>query len=144
MHDAARPATDVPLTCDLEIRVRYPECDPMGILHHARYFEYFEMGRTELLRRWGIRYRDLETRGFFFVVVKLETRFRAPAYYDDVLTLSVRLTRQSRARIDHHYVLKRDGRVLCEATSVVACVDREGRPIPIPDDLPRAAIAPAL
>jgi len=122
-------------SCDIEIRVRYPECDPMGLLHHARYLEYFEMGRTELLRRWGFRYRDLETRGFFFVVTKLECRYKAPAYYDDMLTLTTRIERQGRARIDHSYAIVREGRILCEAHSVVACVDREGRPTPIPDDL---------
>ena len=126
-------------SCDLEIRVRYAECDPMGVLHHSRYFEYFEMGRTELLRRSGTRYRDLEERGVFFVVAKVECRFKAPARYDDVLVLTTAIVRSTRARIDHAYVLKRDGRILCEATSTLACVDRTGRPIAIPDDVRPAA-----
>ncbi len=120
---------------DIEIRVRYAECDPMGFLHHSRYFEYFEMGRTELLRASGRRYRDLEAAGVLFVVARLECRFRRPAVYDDVLRLNVRITRQTRARIDHAYRLYRDGLLLCEASSVLACVNREGRPIPIPDDM---------
>ncbi len=45
--------------CDLDIRVRYVECDPMGYLHHARYFEFFELGRTELLRRAGHSYLEM-------------------------------------------------------------------------------------
>ncbi|GMV96130.1 MAG: thioesterase, partial [Phycisphaerae bacterium] len=53
-------------SCELEIRVRYAECDPMGFLHHSKYLEYFEMGRTELLRQSGIRYRTLESRGILF------------------------------------------------------------------------------
>ncbi len=61
-----------PTTCDLSIRVRYAESDPMGYLHHSKYFEYFEMGRTELLRLAGFRYRDLEARGVLFAVAKIE------------------------------------------------------------------------
>lgn len=124
-----------PTTCDLPIRVRYAESDPMGVLHHSKYFEYFEMGRTELLRRAGFRYRDLEERGVLFVVVKLECRFRAPARYDDELILTTRITRMTRARIDHEYRLTRDGRALCEAASTLACVGRDGRPIAIPDEM---------
>ncbi len=124
-----------PASCMIEIRVRYAECDPMNILHHSRYFEYFEMGRTELLRRAGVRYRDLEARGVFFVVARIDCRFKAPAFYDDLLTLTTSIARQTRARIDHTYRLTRDDRLLCEAASTLACVDRTGRPIPIPDDL---------
>lgn len=119
--------------CELAIRVRYAECDPMGYLHHSKYFEYFEMGRTELLRATGVRYRDLEEQGFLFVVTKVECRFRRPARYDDQLRLRVRIVRQTRARIDHEYRLYRDGMLLCEASTILACVNREGRPIPIPD-----------
>jgi acyl-CoA thioester hydrolase len=125
----SRPSTDI------EIRVRYAECDPMGYLHHAKYFEYFEMGRTELLRRLGFRYRDLEEGGFLFVVVKAACSYRRPARYDDELTLHVEITRQTRARIDHAYRLYRDGLLLCEAETTLACVDRDGRIIPIPDEL---------
>jgi acyl-CoA thioester hydrolase len=122
-------------SCELEIRVRYAECDPMGYLHHSKYFEYFEMGRTELLRAAGFRYRDLEERGVLFVVAKTACTFRRPARYDDVIKLQVRIVRQTRARIDHEYKLLRDGVILCEATTTLACVDRAGRPIAIPEDI---------
>ena len=126
---------DSPIACELHIRVRYAESDPMGYLHHSKYFEYFEMGRTELLRLGGFRYRDLEAQGVLFAVAQLECRFRAPAYYDDELVLLTKIERITRARIDHSYVLRRDGAVLCEANSVLACIDREGKLIPIPDEI---------
>jgi len=122
-------------SCELEIRVRYAECDPMGYLHHSKYFEYFEMGRTELLRAGGSRYRDLEEKGVLFVVAKTACTFRRPARYDDVVKLQVHIVRQTRARIDHEYKIVRDGVILCEATTTLACVDRTGRPIPIPEDI---------
>ena len=122
-------------SCEIEIRVRYAECDRMGYVHHSKYFEYFEMARTELLRANGFRYRDLEDRGVLFVVAKTACRFHRPAAYDDLLTLRVRVTRQTRARIDHEYQLYRDGLLLCEATTTLACVDRDGKLIPIPNDI---------
>jgi acyl-CoA thioester hydrolase len=123
-----------PTSCDLSLRVRYAESDPMGYLHHSKYFEYFEMGRTELLRQAGFRYRDLEERGVLFVVAKVECRFLAPARYDDELVLTTRIDRMTRARIDHSYTLRRENAVLCEAKTTLACVNREGRLIPIPDE----------
>ncbi|MBK8268847.1 MAG: acyl-CoA thioesterase [Planctomycetes bacterium] len=124
-----------PQTCELPIRVRYAETDPMGYLHHSKYFEYFEMGRTELLRLAGFRYRDLEAQGVLFAVAKVECKFKAPAHYDDDLVLTTKIERMTRARIDHSYQLKRDGLVLCEAASTLACIDRTGSLIPIPDEI---------
>jgi len=58
----------------------------MGYLHHSRYLQYFEMGRIELLRALGFSYAELERQGVFFVVVKVEVRYRAPARYDEELS----------------------------------------------------------
>jgi acyl-CoA thioester hydrolase len=120
---------------DVEIRVRYAETDAFGYLHHAQYLVYFELGRTELLRFNGVRYRDMEERGLYYVVARIECRFRAPARYDDVLTLTTRTTRLTRVRVDHAYELRRDGQLLTEASSTLVLVDRRGRPTTLPDDL---------
>ncbi len=127
--------TDMPKTCDIEIRVRYAEVDQMGVLHHSRYWVYFEMGRTELLRRQGFAYRDMEAGNVFFVVAKCSAKFISPARYDDELVLTTRITRMGAARIDHAYELKRksDGLLLATAETTLACVNRQGEIIPIPD-----------
>ena len=91
----------------ITIRVRYPEVDPMGYLHHSRYFQYFEMGRVELLRSIGHSYAELEKAGIFFAVVKVECRYRAPARYDEELTLTTKIVKQTTVRIDHEYQLRR-------------------------------------
>ncbi len=129
--------TDHLTACDIDIRVRYPEADQMGVLHHSRYWVYFEMGRTELLRKQGISYADLEREGVFFVVAKCSARFKAPARYDEVLRLATRIVRMGAARIDHTYELKRksDSALLCSAETTLACVDREGRIIQIPESI---------
>jgi acyl-CoA thioester hydrolase len=118
---------------EIEIRVRYQETDAMGVLHHANYFTYFEMGRTELLRANGKNYRDVEADGVFMVVVRLECRYRRPARYDDLLTLRTRTSRVTAAKIEHEYQLLRGDEVLCEASSTLACVDRDGQVQRVPE-----------
>jgi len=125
-------------SCDLEIRVRYAETDAMGYLHHAGYFVYFEMGRMELLRGVGLSYAEMERQGLFYVVTKLECRYRAPAMFDDLLALTTRKQRLTRVRVDHSYELKRGGRLLADARSTVALVGRDGRPTLLPEDLYQA------
>jgi len=115
------------LSGEITIRVRYAETDRMGLLHHANYLVYFEQGRTELLRQSGKTYKDVEDEGFFLVLAKVEVRYRQPARYDDVLTLRTIVTRQTPVRIEHRYELLRDGALLAEGSSTLACVDREGK-----------------
>ena len=119
----------------IPIRVRYPEVDAMGYLHHSRFFQYFEMGRIELLRKLGHAYGDLERQGIFFVVVKVECKFKAPARYDEELLLTTRIARQTHVRIDHAYQLRRGITLLAEATSTIACVGRDGQLQQIPEFL---------
>jgi len=127
----------IPTSIDIEIRVRYPEVDQMGVLHHSRYWIYFEMGRTELLRAQGIVYADLEKADVLFVVAKCSAKYKHPARYDDLLTLHTEITRHGACRIDHAYELKRksDGLLLATAQTTIASVNKEGRIIPIPDSI---------
>src|ERR1700755_145333 len=111
----------------ISIRVRYCETDAMKILHHSQFFNYFEQGRTELLRAQGGSYRDIEEGGLFLVVVRLNCSYHQPARYDDVLTLVTRVDRVSAAKIEHSYRLMCGERLLATAASTLACVDREGR-----------------
>jgi acyl-CoA thioester hydrolase len=127
--------TTPPQSQTIELRVRYAEVDAMGVLHHARYFVYFEIGRTELLRACGIRYRDLEAQGLFYVVARLDCRFKYPARYDDLLTLTTTTERLSPVRVDHSYELRCDQRLLATANTTLALVARDGRPTGLPDEL---------
>lgn len=121
----------------ITLRVRYPEVDAMGYLHHSRFLQYFEIGRVELLRSLGVSYADLERQGVFFVVVKAEIRYKAPARYDEQLTLTTRVTRVTHVRYDHAYTLKRGDTLLAEGATTIACVDREGQVRQIPEELMR-------
>jgi acyl-CoA thioester hydrolase len=119
----------------ISIRVRYPETDAMGFLHHSRFFQYFEMGRIELLRAMGHSYADLEKAGVFFVVVKVECNYKSPARFDDELTLLTKVVRQTAVRIDHAYELKRGPTLVAEGKTTIACINRAGELIQIPESL---------
>jgi acyl-CoA thioester hydrolase len=117
------------------LRVRYPEVDAMGYLHHSRFLQYFEMGRIELLRSIGFSYAELERQGIFFVVAKVEVKYKAPARYDEELSLTTRVVRQTHVRIDHAYELKRGDTLLAEATTTIACVGKDGQIRQIPETI---------
>ena len=123
------------LSGEIILRVRYAETDRMGLLHHANYLVYFEQGRTELLRAQGLAYKDLEDKGYLLVLVKAEVRYRSPARYDDLLTLKTTVVRTTAVRIDHRYEVLRDGLLLAEGSTTLACVDREGKLQHLPESL---------
>src|SRR5262249_5838557 len=113
----------------------YAETDRMGFLHHANYLVYFEQGRTELLRSQGLSYKDLEDQGYLLVIFKADIHFRSPARYDDLITLRTTVVRTTTVRIDHGYELFRDGALLAEGKTTLACIDRAGRVQALPDFL---------
>ena len=128
-------ATDRPDSHAIEIRVRYAETDRMGLLHHANFFVYFEIGRTELLRARGFSYREIEDAGHFLVIVDLGCKYKRPAKYDDLLTLRTTVAKVTHVKIVHTYELLRDDLLLAEGHSTLACVDRDGRPQALPSSL---------
>lgn len=120
---------------DTEIRVRYFETDRMGLLHHANYVVYFEQARTDFLRARGLSYRELEDAGYLLVIVDMEVKFKKPAYFDELLTVRVFVERVTHVKIVHRYEVRREGTLLAEGRTTLACVDREGRPQALPDAL---------
>jgi acyl-CoA thioester hydrolase len=118
---------------EIELRVRYQETDPMGFLHHAYYFTYFEIGRTELLRASGGNYRQMEADGMLVVVVRAECRFHRPARYDDVLKLRTTIVRVTPAKIEHEYRIFRQEELLAVGNVTMAVIDREGKVQRVPE-----------
>jgi acyl-CoA thioester hydrolase len=114
---------------------RYSETDQAGVVHHSVYPVWFEMGRTELLRANGVAYKDLEAAGVFVVVAELHIKYRQPARYDEQLQLVTRCSAVTASKIEHAYQLSRcaDGAILVEGSSVLACVNAEGKIRRIPE-----------
>lgn len=136
------------LSGSIRVRVRYVECDPMGVAHHASYLPWLEMGRTELLRTSGVTYGAMEAGGFFLVITRCEVKYRRPLRYDDQIEIRTRVEHSSRIKIRHQYeiaLIERHGRVpdpsdpavpadgVCAiGTTELACVGPEGRPRELP------------
>lgn len=133
--EAKFPARTTVQQCTIQVVPRYAETDQAGVVHHTVYPVWFEMGRTELLRANGLAYSDLEKAGIYFVVAELTAKYRRPALYDETLDLTTVCTRITTARVEHTYTLKRasSGLILCEGTSILACVDAQGKPRRMPD-----------
>ena len=74
-----------------------------------------------MLRSAGLAYRDLEDQGYLLVLTKIEVRYRSPAHYDDLLTLRTTVEKTTAVRIDHRYELLRDGTLLAEGRTTLAC-----------------------
>ncbi|MHC4759349.1 MAG: acyl-CoA thioesterase [Planctomycetota bacterium] len=119
----------------IKIQPRYAETDQGGVVHHSVYPVWFEMGRTELLRANGIAYKDLERKGVFFVVVQLNIQYRKGAFYDEELELETICSKVTVGRVEHSYKLSRccDGVILAEGSSVLACLDRDGKVQRVPE-----------
>jgi acyl-CoA thioester hydrolase len=114
---------------------RYAETDKGGVVHHSVHPVWFEMGRTELLRANGLAYKDLEAAGIFFVVAELHIKYRRPAEYDEKLQLETTCTNVTASKVEHAYKLTRcrDGVLLAEGSSILACVDKQGKVRRIPE-----------
>ncbi len=114
---------------------RYAETDKAGVVHHSVYPVWFEMGRTELLRANGPAYKDLEEAGVLFVVAELRIKYRQPAMYDEKLQLETHCSAVTASKVEHSYELTRccDGAILAEGSSVLACVNAEGKVRRVPE-----------
>jgi len=117
----------IPVTHQMEIRVRYQETDAQGHVHHSNYLNYFEVARTEMLRSSGRSYSELEADGIMLVVVKATLDYRRGAKYDEVLNVKTTLKRAKGARIVHQYQITCGPDVVCEGETIVASVGTDGK-----------------
>jgi acyl-CoA thioester hydrolase len=117
-----------------ELRVRYAETDQMGVVYHANYLAWCEVGRTEYIRTSGMSYREMEEAGVQLAVSDLEMRFHAPARYDDVVRVETHLTDvRSRTVTFDYVVVKADtGSRLVSVRTRLISLDRAGRPTAMP------------
>jgi acyl-CoA thioester hydrolase len=117
-----------PVTGEARVRVRYAETDQMGVVYHANYFVWFEVGRVELLRERGLNYKRMEMEeGCGIAVVEATARYKAPARYDDELIIETRLVgaRGPIVRFGYRVLRVEDGLLLCEGETVHVVVGRD-------------------
>jgi len=138
----------MPIAVETQIRVRYAETDAMGIVHHASYVVWLEVGRSEWMRRQGRSYADLEASGYNLPVVSLSLRYLAAARYDELLTLRTWVAEAKSRQVRFGYELYRvegdgsggvDGKrcPIVRGETVHVCLSREGAVVALPGELRR-------
>lgn len=123
------------LTSRMSLTVRFCETDLMGIVHHANYLVYFEAGRVDWLHRRGIAYESWAKRGIHLPVVETRLRYRKAARFDEVLVVETTCREVTRVTVRFAYRILRDGLVLCEGDTLLACVGPGLTPMRIPADI---------
>ncbi|PKL87020.1 MAG: acyl-CoA thioesterase [Ignavibacteriae bacterium HGW-Ignavibacteriae-2] len=98
------------------IRVRYAETDKMQFVYNGKYFEYFEVGRAELLRDYGLSYYEVENRGYQLPLIEAGIKYKSPAFYDDILEVEAKLLELNSPKLHIEYAIKRqsDGQLIAE------------------------------
>ena len=114
------------MTGETRVRVRYAETDQMGVVYHANYLVWFEVGRVEWIRQLGMDYKSMEQEGCSIAVVEANVRYKAPARYDDELIIRTRMTQARGAILRFAYAVHRagDDALLCEGSTTHIAVDR--------------------
>lgn len=119
----------------LEHRVSYGETDAMGVLYYANYFHLFERSRNQYIRVHGVSYAKVEEQGLFLPVRDADCRYRKPVRYDDLLHIRVGISKWGHASMTFVYEILNEDKSVLHATGSTthALVNREGRPLPVPD-----------
>ncbi len=108
----------------IQFRVRYGETDQMGFVYYGNYAQYFEMGRTEWLRKLGITYKKMEETGIMLPVMNLNISYFKPAKYDDLLTLKTTLIKMPSAKIEFSYeIFNEENELLTKANTTLVFVN---------------------
>ncbi len=118
------------------VRVRYAETDQMGVVYHANYFAWFEVGRVELCRQVGFEYRQMEIEDDSFIVVaEAQCRYKRPARFDEVLVVRTQLSSSQRRTIRFKYeiVNQASGELVATGETTHVICDKLGRPKSLPE-----------
>jgi len=129
------------------VRVRYAETDRMGVVYHANYLVWFEIGRTEFCRARGFAYKDMEEDdNAYLVVAESYCRYKAPALYDDELVVRTHITELRRRSVRFGYEVYRpaDGTIIAEGETGHVVTDRNSRVITLPESYRIALSSPPL
>src|SRR4030066_1466594 len=90
-----------------EIRVRYADTDQMQFVYNGKYLEYFEVGRTEMMRSIGLPYRTLEMHGYMLPLLEANVRYKNPSYYDDLLLVRAYVPEMLPLKVHIEYTIHR-------------------------------------
>lgn len=117
---------------ETRVRVRYAETDQMGVVYHANYLIWMEVGRVEYWRSAGLRYRDMERDGILLVVAEANCRYKAPAYYDEEVIIRTRVAEVGTRTMQFEYELAVEDRVIAVGYTKHVFCGPDKRPAKLP------------
>ena len=117
--------------------MRYSETDQMGVVYHAEYLVWCEVGRTDYIRSLGLPYAELERRGTALAVAEASIRYHSPARYDDLIRVETSLVEVRSRAITFDYLIRNGdtGDRLATARTLLVSLDSSGKPVPMPPDV---------
>jgi len=118
-----------------QVRVRYAETDKLGVAYNSHYLVWFEVGRTELLRKYGLTYEELERRGYHFPLNEAGIKYLKPALFDDVLTIITTLGNKPGVRVRIEYTVQKNGETVATGFTEHAFTDDCLCPVRPPKDI---------
>jgi acyl-CoA thioester hydrolase len=134
------------VSAETPIRVRYADTDQMKMVYYAKFFEYFEQGRSDLLRELGMPYPEIERMGYFLPVIEAHADYLRAARYDDLLSVKTMLREEPQARVRIEYEVRHGEELLATGHTVHGFVQAAtGRPARAPGEflaLVRKRLAP--
>lgn len=110
-----------------QIRVRYADTDKMGIVNNGKYFTYFEVGRTELMRHFGMPYTEFEKAGYLLPLIETKAIYKSPAFYDDLLDIHTTLKLRYSPIIQFDYKIMRGNTTIALGYTLHSFIDNEKR-----------------
>jgi len=134
MNEAMRPFCAT-------IRVRYAEIDKLGIAYNSHYLAWFEVGRTDLLRHFGLTYVDLEKNGLHLPLNEAGIKYLKPAYYDDVLTIMCTVKQKPGVRVRIEYQVLKDDDTIATGFTEHAFTDGDLKPVRPPREIRNMMLA---
>ena len=116
------------ISFETKIRVEYHHTDQMGVVHHSNYVKFFEVARTEWLRASGLTYAEMERRGVMMPIVDVAVKYRNPAIYDELISVTAFVDEAPKARMVFRYEVRgEDGREIASGSTTLGFIDRETR-----------------
>ena len=118
-----------------QIRVRYAETDQMGVVYHANYVVWMEVGRVEAMRAAGLNYAEMEKEGIRVAVLGVEVDYRAAARYDDLVDVATKVVEVQSRKMRIEYEMRRaaDGVVLATGATQHLFINHEMKPVRCPE-----------
>ncbi|KJJ85373.1 thioesterase superfamily protein [Candidatus Omnitrophus magneticus] len=120
----------------IDIRVRYADTDQMGVVYYSNYLVWFEIARTEFFRAIGMEYKKIEEeRCIYLPVVEVYCRYKKPAKYDDNIFITTKVKEIGDSKIIFEYEIKKEDRIITIGNTTHVFINKEGKLIPIPEDI---------